>query len=194
MILQFKVQGKTLTKISCQESIKASDIYKCKFYLDEKTWKGLEIFVVFQNNFGYSKIVPLGKYAESLSCALPNRMVTNKYFKMFIYAKDSFHTNSIFVILSKSNEIQKRKTTALTDLLKELENKIDNIIFEDNQLKCYANNRLIDTIYIDNVDEVLLNELIQENLGSFRDEIDQQLSECVKVDDIKFENGIINFK
>ena len=194
MILNFKIQGRNLTKINYQETSKTSSINKCKFYFDEKTWKGLEIFVVFKNNFGYSKIVPLGEYTESMSCMIPQRISGNKYFKIFCYAKDHFQTNTISIITSKQCKTNADKAFTLQDVLNELDKKIDNICFEDNQLKCFANGDLVDTIYIDNVDEVLIDERIQESLGSFKDEINKQLEECIKVDDIDFDNGVIKFK
>lgn len=194
MILSFRIQGKVLTKINYQDATKTPNIYKCKFYFDEKTWKDQEIFVVFKNNFGYSTIVPLGKYTESLSCTLPARMLTNKYFKMFIYAKDSFQTNSISVILSEQCKTKTKKANTLSDILKEMEKKIDNVYFDENQLKFFANDKLIDTIYIDNVDEVLVDERVQESLSSFKEDINKKFEECIKVDDIRFENGIIFLK
>ena len=194
MILSFRIQGKMLTKINYQEASKTPNIYKCKFYFDEKTWKGQEIFVVFKNNYGYSTIVPLGKYSESLSCTLPGRMLTDKYFKMFIYAKDSFQTNSISVILSEQCKTKIKKANTLSDILKEVEKKIDNVYFDENQLKFFANGELIDTVYIDNVDEVLIDERVQESLSSFKENINQKFEEFVRVNDIRFENGVIFFK
>ena len=194
MILSFRIQERVLTKINYQQSTNTDNINKCKFYFDEKTWKGHEIFVTFKNNYGYSTIVPLGKYTESMSCSIPSRILTNKYFKMFIYAKDHFQTNTISVILEEKCKTTTKKKTALTDILKELENKIDNIYFDENQLKCFANGKLIDTIYIDNVDEVLIQERIEENMELFKNEINEKIEECIKVDDIRFEDGVITFK
>lgn len=194
MILSFKIQEKVLTKINYQDPTKTSNIDKCMFYFDEKTWKDLEIFVVFKNNFEYSQIVPLGKYTEVMSCTTPKRISKSKYFKIFVYAKDHFRTNTISIVTSKGCKTTVNKKTALKDVIDKLNSKIDNIIYEDNQLKCFANNKLVDTIYIDNVDEVLIDERIQESLGSFKDEINKQFEECVKVDDISFEDGIIRFK
>ena len=194
MIFSFKIQEKLLTKINYQEPTKTPNIDKCKFYFDEKTWKDLEIFVVFKNNLGHSTIVPLGKYAEIMSCSVPKRIAKKKHFKMFIYAKDHFHTNTISVVTSKGCKNITNKQMALKDIIDRLNDKIDNIVYDSNQLKCFANGELVDTIYIDNVDEVLIDERIQQSLGSFKDEINKQIEECVKVDDISFENGIINFK
>lgn len=194
MILNFKIQGKILTKINYQDPTKTSNMYKCKFYFDEKTWKGLEIFAVFINNVDNAKIVPLGKYTESMSCALPNHVRRHKYFKLFIYAKDRFQINTITVIPSKTCTTQTKKTTALNDILDKLNQKIDNIIYDENQLKCFANETLVDTIYIDNVDKDIIEEHVRYNLSSFKEEIDQKIDECVKIEDIKFENGVISFK
>lgn len=194
MILNFKIQKKILTKINYRDSTKLIDMNKCKFYFDARTWKDLEIFVVFKNDFGYSKIIPLGKYTESMSCIIPKRIIRGKYFKMFIYAKDHFRTNTISVVLSEQCKTTPKRTNALNDILKQLESKIDNIVFSENQLKCFANGKLVDTIYIDNVDEVLIEERIQQRLGSLKNEINEQLEEYVKVNDISFENGVIKFK
>ena len=194
MILTFRIQGRTLTKINYQDATKTSGINKCKFYFDEKTWKGLEIFVVFKNNYNYSTIVPLGKYSEAMSCTIPSRIVTNKFFKMFIYAKDHFQTNTISIIPTESCKTKPQRITALNDVINQLKTKIDNIYYHENQLKCYANGELIDTIYVDNVDEAIVDEKVQQSLGSFKDEINQKIEECVKVEDIRFENGVIKFK
>ena len=113
---------------------------------------------------------------------------------MFIYAKDSFQTNSISVILSEQCKTKTKKANTLSDILKEMEKKIDNVYFDENQLKFFANDKLIDTIYIDNVDEVLVDERVQESLSSFKEDIDKKFEECIKVDDIRFENGIIFLK
>lgn len=194
MILSFRIQGKVLTKVNYQDPTKVSNMYKCRFYFDEKTWKGLEIFAVFINNVDNSKIVPLGKYTESMSCVLPNHVRRSKYFKMFVYAKNRFQTNTITVIPSKTCKTQTKKTTALTDILEKLNQKIDNVIYDENQLKCFADGTLVDTIYIDNVDKIIIDEQVQKSLESFKQEVNQRIDECVKVDDISFENGIISFR
>lgn len=194
MILTFRIQGKVLTKVNYQQATNNVNINKCKFYFDERTWEGLEIFVVFENNYGYSTIVPLGKYTEVLSCTIPSRIITTKYFKMFVYAKDSFKTNTIFVMSKESCKTKPQRTTALNDVIDELKTKIDNIYFDENQLKCYADGKLVDTIYIDNVDKVLIEERVQESLGPFKEDINKQIEKCVKIDDIEFSDGIIKFK
>ena len=67
-----------------------------------------------------------------------------------------------------------------------LKTKIDNIIFEDNQLKCYSDNNLVDTIYIDNVDEAIIKELIDSHFEEFQRQIDEQLEDYLNNDDLDY--------
>lgn len=196
MILKFKIKEQTLTRI-CDTKIsdKSTDYYKCQFYFDRKTWEGLDLYAVFLNNIGYSTIVPLGKYADILSCTLPKRVMSGKYFSIYVYAKNSYQTNKLSITLEKNkNSKIANQTKALKDILLKIDKKIDNIIFEDNQLKCYSEGKLIDAIYIDNVDDIHLSELIQDHLSDFQEEILTELEKCIKEDDISFEDGVIYFK
>lgn len=195
MILNFKIQGKVLTKINTpQVTSNSIDTDKCKFYADRKTWENKDMFVVFKNNIGYSTIVSLGKYQDVLSCTVPKRIQSSKYYQIYVYAKHSFKTNQISITTKQGTCTTQKYKNTMSDILSKLDTKIDNIIFEDNQLKCYSNKKLVDTIYIDNVDEALMKELIQDHFEEFYEQIAQQLQEYVKRENINFSNGIIYFE
>ena len=190
MIFKFKAKRETLSRIN---DIKKdnSKYYKCKFYLDRETWGDTEIFAVFKNEIGYKKIVPLGKYADVLSCTLPTRMMLKSYFKVHIYSKNELKTNEVSIFLSEKCDIKVKRENAFDKLLREIQTKIDNIQFEDNQLKCYSGDTLIDTIYIDNVDEAIVKEQVEIHFQNFEEKINEQLKSYLTEDDINFRDGIL---
>lgn len=187
MLFEFKIYDKEMIKIN-KAYITNTDKYdKCKFYFDEHTWGDKELFVTFINKNGYSQTVILGKWAETLSCSIPHRMMDFDYFKIFAYAKDLFKTNTIKVDTNKSNcQIKQKRKKATEYLLEKLDTKIDNIVFEDNQLKCYANGHLVDTVFIDNVDEIVVKDIIDNHLEEFKTELERRLDDYVTEEDIDF--------
>ena len=57
---------------------------------------------------------------------------------------------------------------------------------EDNQLKCYSDNNLIDTIYIDNVDEAIVRDLVDNHFEEFRQKVDEQLEDYLSEEDLDY--------
>lgn len=171
MIYKFKAKKEVLSRINDVKKDN-SKYYKCQFYLDKETWSNSEIFVYFKNYVGYSKIIPLGKYAEVLSCTLPKQMISQPSFKLYIYSKDELKTNEVQIIPSEICKTKIKHDSALNQIVEEINKKIDNIYFEDNQLKCYSNNTLIDTIYIDNVDEAVVQQQIDLHFQKLNPKID----------------------
>lgn len=195
MILKFKVKNTTLSRINDINSGQNNpSFYKCKFYCDRQTWQGKKMFAAFTNSIGYTQISSLGQYDDVLSCALPQRMISEKYFKVYVYAKDSIKTNTISLTLKNQCKTQSKKTDALNHILSQLETKIDTIQYSDNQLKCYSNNELIDTIFIDNVDDALVEKQIRFHFENFEKIINDKLDKHLTEDDITFQNGILYIK
>lgn len=187
MLFEFKIYDKEIIKINKQYITNTDKYDKCKFYFDEYTWGNKELFVTFFNERGYSQTVILGKWAETLSCTMPSHIMEGEYFKIFAYAKDFFKTNTIKVSTRKGNCQTKQKRKKATDyLLEKLNTKIDDITFEDNQLKCYSNGNLIDTIYIDNVDEAVVRDVVENHLDEIRQQLEKKLEECITDDDLDY--------
>ena len=191
MLLEFKIKEKSITKINNQQVTKNDKYNKCKFYFDRQSYQNKELFVVFKNKYGYSQIVTLGVWQEVMSCTIPKRFLQDSFFHIYVYAKNSFKTNSITVLLGQKCKTNNKHENALNTILKELKTKIDSIVFENNQLQCYSGNKLIDTIFIDNVDEALVKEQIQLHFEEFEKKIDEKLKSYITEDDITFQNGII---
>ena len=187
MLFEFKVYHKEIIKINKQYITNTDKFDKCKFYFDKGTWGDKELFVTFFNHRGYSQTVILGRWSEVLSCTVPSVIMEGEYFKLFVYAKDMFKTNTLKVSTRKGNCQVKQKRKKATDyLLEQLDTKIDNIIFEDNQLKCYSNGKLVDTIYIDNVDEVIVRDIVDNHLEEVKAQLEEKLEECLTNDDLDY--------
>ena len=187
MLFEFKIYDKEIIKINKQYITNTDKYDKCRFYFDEYTWGDKELFVTFFNERGYSQTVILGKWDETLSCTMPSHIMEGEYFKVFAYAKDLFKTNTIRINTRKGNCQAKQKRKKATDyLLEQLNTKIDDITFEDNQLKCYSNGNLIDTIYIDNVDEAVVRDIVENHLDEIRQQLEKKLEECITDDDLDY--------
>lgn len=174
MLFEFKIYNKELVKINNQNAINTDRYTKCRFYFQKEIWQDKEIYVTFIDETGYNQIMVLGKWNEVLSCTIPKQFLKGKYFKIFAYTDTLFRTNTIKVNtnLEKCNTCRTHNHNAVKYLTDELKQKIDNIIFEDNQLKCYSNNTLIDTIYIDNVDEAVVQQQIDLHFQNLNPKID----------------------
>ena len=181
MLFEFKIYDKEMIRINKGYVINIDNYHKCKFYFDKETWQDKELFVTFINKDGYYQTVILGKWAETLSCSVPAHMLDFDYYKIFCYSKDMYKTNTLKVYSNKKNSQCNVRTNKRTDVIKHLANtlktKIDNIVFEDNQLKCYSENNLVDTVYIDNVDEVLVKNIIDTYLIDFENKMTNQLEQ-----------------
>ena len=98
-----------------------------------------------------------------------------------------FKTNTIKVDTKKTNcQIKQKRKNATEYLLEKLNTKIDNIIFEDNQLKCYSEGNLIDTIFIDNVDEAVVKDIIDNHFDEFQQRIEEKLEGYITDDDLDY--------
>lgn len=186
MLFEFKIYNKELIKVNDRHVANIDTFNKCKFYFQKDVWNNREIFVTFITEYGYSQVIMLGKWAEVLSCTIPDIFLKGKYFKVFAYSKDSFKTNSLKIEINK-NKCHTPKTKhheAIDYLIGELKTKIDNIIFEDNQLKCYSNDKLVDTIFINNIDEAFIREQINIVFKDFEEKIQKEIDACITENEI----------
>lgn len=189
MILNFKIKERTLSKLPDKNKDNIA-YYKCKFYFDRKTWGNSEIFVTFVNSIGYSQSIFLGKYEDVLSCTIPKRMISDKYFKIFLHAK-SLQTNELSVFLFKKEKTEVERNQTIENILQQIDTKIDNIKFENQSLKCYSNDNLISTVYIDNVDEAIVQKYVQKYFNDFEIKFQNEMNKYITEEDIDFENGIL---
>ena len=146
-----------------------------------------ESYDIIINKNGYSQNVILGKWDEVLSCTIPNGISDAAYFKVFAYGRDYFRTNTLKVDTRRYNcQVKERRKNATDYLLEKLNTKIDNITFQDNQLKCYSEGKLIDTIFINNIDEVVVRDIIDNHFDEFQQRLEAKLEGYMDEDDIDF--------
>ena len=187
MLFEFKIYHKEIIKINKAYITNVDKYNKCKFYFDKQTWQDKELFVTFINKNGYSQTVILGKWAETLSCSIPARILDYEYFKIFCYAKDLFKTNTLKVQNTKKcKQTNPKGVKAIDYLMEKLKTKIDNIVFEDNQLKCYSDNNLVDTIFIDNVDEEVVKSIVDTYITDFENEMSERLEDYISEEDLDY--------
>lgn len=179
MLFEFKIVNKELFHINIKEVIKEDIKNKCNFYFDKDTYENKELFVTFVNKVGYSQTVFLGKWEKTLSCDIPPQILDYEYFKVFCYTKGLFKTSTLKVY-------NKIVLNDIESLIRKIDGKIDTIIYKDNQLKCYSDHILIDTVPLNDVDEAIVNELIDFRLSGFKEEINEQLEDYVSEEDLDY--------
>jgi hypothetical protein len=196
MILDFIVEEdirrKTQTPIKIDKNEK---YYKCIFDIDESIWQDEYLIVTFKNAKGYTEDVHLGPYQEKLSCVVPLHFLLGSYFNMYIKTKNDIRTNTISIVLKNNFPTPPKKCHIVSDIFKEIDKKIDTIVFENNQILCYSDDKLIDTIYI-SIDQSVIEEIVSDELRNIvENEIQEQIEkeEYIKRDKFVFEDGILYF-
>lgn len=172
MLFEFKIVKNEISKISSSR-VRSKDVFnKCKFYFDEDTYKDRELFVTFISKHGAYQHVRLGQWDNVLSCIIPSKFLKDSYFKIVAYPKDGSKTNTISVFKNESDKV--KYIDEIDYLLKQLDKKIDNIEYEDNQLKCYSGKILLDTVSIDNIDIELFKEQIEAYFSNLKEQFEQE--------------------
>ena len=186
-----------------------ANYYKCVFHFAKEIWENKNIFVYFFDDNEHSENIFLGSYKNTLSCIVPPIFLNNGYFYLYIISEDDIKTNTIIITLQNKFKLPKKQCfTPLTeqyltsnDFLKGIENigcvdkqqkcniintifkaidkKVDDIVYEDNQIKIYSNDILINTINIDNLD----NDIIKTEVQSFLNNLPTKIDNVVLSDD-----------
>lgn len=168
MILEFNVGNDILKKNNSTTVLdQSADYYKCKFYPKENIWKGSVLSATFMNDLGYIETVDLGEYSELLACLVPTRIANGGYFSLYI-SNGHKKTNTISVALTNHYEKAEEKCNIISELFAHINTKIDDIVYENYQLKFYSNGVLSDVIYLGNVDEELIADLVTNQLDTFK--------------------------
>ena len=185
MLFEFKIVKNEISKVNKPQKIRSRNVFnKCKFYFDEDTYKGKELFVTFISKNGAYQHIPLGQWANVVSCLLPSKFLKDSYFKVVAYAKNSKKTNTLSVFTKGRYKNKIEYEDALNYLLKELDKKIDSVIYEDNQIKCYSGDTLLDTIFIETVIEDTVKEQIEVYFLDLEEKLKKEKEQYVSEDEI----------
>lgn len=169
MILEFSVSNDILRRNNATTVLdQSTDYYKCKLYPKKEIWEGKTMFATFMNDLGYIETVGLGEYSDLLACLVPTRIASGDYFRFYIFSDDNKKTNTVSVALTNHYNKAEEKCNIISELCSHINEKIDDIVYENYQLKCYSNGILKDVIYLGNIDENLVHDLVQEQLDAFQ--------------------------
>lgn len=151
MIFEFFVDDSILRK---DNNIVDNNLeyYKCKFYINTKLWKNSFLYATFTNDAGYIETISLGECNNILTCLIPNKFLDYDKVLLYIFSEER-ETDTIIVNLKKSFKPKKKPCNVLSEIFANIDLKIDNIIYENYQLKCYSNGKIIDTIYLSDINE-----------------------------------------
>jgi len=172
MILEFKVSNEILKKRETPAVVdQNTNYYKCKLYMDKKFWQGSLIYATFMNDVGYIETVQLGEYNKLLSCLVPQRIVQGGFFSLYISDDSNYKTNTISVTLTNHYKKARQKCNVISEIFEQIDTKIDDLVYDNYQIKCYSNGELIDVIYIGNVDEQMVKDWVYDEMTTFRSEL-----------------------
>lgn len=172
MILEFSVDNNILKRNTSSTVLdQSTDYYKCKFYPDKDIWEGANMSATFMNDIGYIETVSLGDYSDLLACIIPNRIATGGFFNFYISSDDNRKTNTVSVALTNHYQKPEEKCNVISEIFAHIDEKIDDIVYENYQLKCYSSGILKDVIYLGNVDEELIHDLVQAELDAFKNSL-----------------------
>lgn len=169
MILEFKVSREILKKRQPPVVVdQSSAYYKCKFFIDVNVWRGSMLYATFMNDLGYIDTVPLGLCTDVISCLVPERIAKGGYFSLYISSDNNYKTNTISVTLTNHYKKAQPKCNIISEVFAHIDTKIDDLIYDNYQIKCYSNGELIDVIYLGNVDETLVKQWAEESFAELK--------------------------
>ena len=167
MNFKFEVNEDILIQKKSHHYEDLDDLF-CSFVFTSREWKHLEKYAVFWNRRGKSTIRYLGRGLKE-KCTIPKMVLNDLFFYVQVYANDSVKTRKTKVFTSEpihgDLNHDKHNKRMLNRFFEEMENKIDNIVYEDNKLLIYANNTLVESI--DLVDDALVYKVLQGNTPTF---------------------------
>lgn len=197
--LSFSIYGQYLKRVDVKTiANKSKNILECKFNFKTDIWNEVDKFALFKNRTDtYSMHLGTGNVVD---CIVPWEVLKGKYFKVTVYGGDLITTNEVTIPLVKSGYTDDITPTreptkdVFIEIFESLDNKIDEIKWEDDSIKCYSNGKLKDVINLPFVTEDELQELIQNIVT--KTEMEAFLSEkgYIKNFDFNFATGEITFE
>ena len=166
-ILSFSIYGQYLKRKDYKTiANKARNVLLCKFEFKDTLWNGEEKFALFKNRTDTYNI-PLGNN-NVVDCIVPWEVLTGKYFRLTVYGGDLITTNEITIPLVKSGyttditPTREPSKDVFVEIIEELKEKIDDIVFEENALKLFSNGELRNIVYLPYVDEEYVQSAVKD--------------------------------
>ena len=152
MSFNFEIENKLIIQ---KKSLNKEDLF-CSFVFHTPEWKHLDKYAIFWNKEGKSSISYIGPKQKG-QCPIPQMVLDDLFFYIQVYANDNILTNKL-KIFTVDQKRPKHHCKEKREFDVKQEDKIDNVVYEDNKLLFYANNKLVQTIDI--IDEQLLQKVL----------------------------------
>ncbi len=180
MHFKFEVQHKKIKRKNIQ--ILASEESKC-FFIFDTNWVPMEKYVIFWTKKGKSYVEYLGT-GRKCECDIPEEIFNYDVFSIQVWVSDDLYTQKLKLSIvpkkHKKPHHQKKSDEEDSDIMfhqvfSQLKSKIDNIVYNNGFLECYANKKLIYKISIlDDIDRITDNSKVtivekpSANTGMFK--------------------------
>ena len=165
MKFEFKIEGKNIEENKTPPFHTSHLENFCFFRFNSSNWRHLEKYAIFWTRKGKSTIRYITKSMKG-ECEIPSMVLNDLFFYIQIYANDKVLTDKIkvFTLKDASNVEEQHQNQCyekkrIDSFLKEMENKIDEIVYDDGKILIFYNNKLIKKI--DLVDEKLIQRVLQ---------------------------------
>lgn len=192
MDLKFTIENQILLRKDKSVIVnKSIDYVICHFKFLSEDWRDIEKFAIFKSERGEAYNVNLGTGCDC-SCMPPADVLNGSFFRVSVYGGNRITTTEKTVVLLESGYTSDIKNPSadevdvFTQIYDTLNKKIEDITFDDGSLKLYVDNKLVKVIPAENITAGLIQ--------SFSDELSEALQDYVRLDEINFSDGILNFK
>lgn len=160
MNLKFEIQNKIIRQKKSPYHHDSTDDLFCSFVFETKEWKHIDKYAIFWNKKGKNIIQYITDKSKG-QCPIPKICLDDLYFYVQVYANEDTYTQKLKVfsqdMCSCKDQLPQHKCGE--DIDKIFKNKaINKLVYDDNSLLVYSNNKLVDTI--DLVDEALINKVL----------------------------------
>lgn len=160
MNLQFRIRNKIIRRKKSSSQDDSTDYLFCSFIFETKEWKHIDKYAIFWNKKGKNVIQYITDKKQG-QCPIPKMCLDDLYFYVQVYANDNICTQKLKVftqnICSCKKKLPNHKCKEDIDEVLSSD-PIDKIVYDDNRLLIYSDNRLVNTIEL--VDEALIQKVI----------------------------------
>lgn len=172
MDLNFKIDHQIMSRLDKNVLVNKSKNYVfCYFTFETTEWYDIEKFAIFKDSWGNAYECSLGTNFTA-RCVIPSDALRGTHVKISIYGGDRITTNELTVLLIPSgyttniNPVQDpdNDKDVFVEIFEELDSKIDNIVYEDGYLRCYADGIVVAELML--FEDI--REEIKELIPSFR--------------------------
>jgi len=152
MELQFEINNQIIQRTDTEKPVQLSRNYlQCYFDFKSAEWDGVDKFAIFRNENNKSYTCHLGT-ENVCECTAPVNALTGSFFRVSVYGGDLITSNIETVLLLKSGYTTNispdtpHSKDVFEEIFEKLGEKIDDVTYEDELLKFYADEVVVCTV------------------------------------------------